>query len=437
MGELAERIENNFINIYSKFDILDKKLNNYHMKFHKINEMIDIIISDEYSKIYKTYYPMKNYDLVRDQFFINNAVIDIPLKANTYIIFKYIFESEYINIPLVINLKIDDVLEKDFNIHLKKHNEVRHMFKLDYNITTINFYLYLFNNEIYNDDKMEYLKKILFNNKKIKFNIFSFIYMNYYRKTVNNTANDVKLKMQIGALTVKITENINKINYLLEVDKNIKKDIVNNSNKIVSMNESITNNFNRISINDKNIKFKIDTINSNIDEIKSTLTNVKNDLSDFKVNENVANYSIQNFFIYDIDVENDYTLNKDNPKFFIFTYTLEDDFKVDSVLEINCKLLYDYTTYNNIGSLMHIFRLYNENNVLIHEYKNLKCTSGDNLKDDLNHIDLFYVKLNNDYSVIKIELILSILDTVTKSISCKLYNSLSSNFLCIKYIKKN
>ena len=45
----------------------------------------------------------------------------------------------------------------------------------------------------------------------------------YYRKTVNNTVNDVKLKMQIGALTVKMTENINKINDLLEVDKNIKK----------------------------------------------------------------------------------------------------------------------------------------------------------------------------------------------------------------------
>ena len=167
------------------------------------------------------------------------------------------------------------------------------------------------------------------------------------------------------------------------------------------------------------------------------MSNVENDLTHFKVNENTANYSIQNFFIYDIDVENDYTLNKDNPKIIIFTYTLEDDFKVDSVLEINCKLLYDYTTYNNIGSLMHNFRLYNENNVLIHEYKNLKCKSGDNLKDDLNHIDLFYVKLNNVYSVIKIELILSILDTVTKSVSRKLYNSLSSNFLCIKYIKKN
>ena len=175
MNEIVERVENNFINIYNKFDILDKKLNDYHMKFYKINEMIDIIISDEYNKIYKTYYPMKNYDLVQDRFFIYNELINVPLKKNSYINFEYIFESEYINIPLVINLKIDDVLEKDFNIYLKKHNQVRYMFKLDYNITKINFYLYLYNNEIYNDEKMEYLKKILFNNKKIKFNIFSFI----------------------------------------------------------------------------------------------------------------------------------------------------------------------------------------------------------------------------------------------------------------------
>ena len=58
--------------------------------------------------------------------------------------------------------------------------------------------------------------------------------MNYYRKRVNNTVNDVKLKMQMGALTLKITENINKINDLLEIDKSIKKDIVDNSNLINS-----------------------------------------------------------------------------------------------------------------------------------------------------------------------------------------------------------
>ena len=118
----------------------------------------------------------------------------------------------------------------------------------------------------------------------------------YYRKTVNKTVDDVKLKMQIGVLTVKITENINKINDLLEVDNDIKKDIVNNSNKIVSMNESITNNFNRICVNERSIKFKTDTINSNIDEMKSTLDNL--DLSSNN------KYSIENFFIYNIEIEN-------------------------------------------------------------------------------------------------------------------------------------
>ena len=183
-NSVIERIENNFINIYNKFDILDKKINNYHMKFHKINEMIDIIISNEYTKIYKTYHPMKNYDLMQNRFFIYNAVINIPLKKDSYIIFEYIFEAEYIDIPLVINLKIDDVLEKDFNINLKEYNRIRHVFKLDYNIAKINFYLYLYNNEIYNDEKMEYLKKILFNNRKIKLNIF--FYINILFITIEN-----------------------------------------------------------------------------------------------------------------------------------------------------------------------------------------------------------------------------------------------------------
>ena len=89
-----------------------------------------------------------------------------------------------------------------------------------------------------------------------KLNLIYFLlykYMNYYTKTVNNTANDVKLKMQIGALTVKISENINKINDLLEVDKNIKKDIADNSNSIKNMKNEI----------DLNLSDKIDKSNIN------------------------------------------------------------------------------------------------------------------------------------------------------------------------------
>ena len=129
----------------------------------------------------------------------------------------------------------------------------------------------------------------------------------YYRKPINKTVDDVNLKMQIGALTLKLSENNNKMNNLLEVDKDIKKDIVNNSNRIVSMNESITNNFNRISINDKNIKYQTGIINSNIDEIKSNLNNLN-------LSSN-SKYLIENFFIYNIETENSYKLSKDTPKF--------------------------------------------------------------------------------------------------------------------------
>ena len=220
---------------------------------------------------------------------------------------------------------------------------------------------------------MEYLKKILFNNKKL--NLIYFLlyrYMNYYRKPIEKTINDVKLKMQIGALTVKMAENINKVNDLLEVDKNIKKDIVNNSNKIVSMNESITNNFNRISINERSIKLKTDTIYSNIDEMKSNLDNL--DLSSSN------KYSIENFFIYNIGIENSYKLSKDTPRFSIFNYDLIDEFRKDNILEINCRLLYQYTNYKNIGLLIHIFKLYVGAGTMFYEYKSLLTNAGDNRK---------------------------------------------------------
>ena len=253
--------------------------------------------------------------------------------------------------------------------------------------------------------------------------------MNYYRKTVNNTVNDVKLKMQMAAFTLKLSENINKINNLLEVDKNIKKDIVDNSNSIKNINKDVTNNFNRIYINEKIIKFKTDTINSNIDEIKSNLGNL--DLS------SNSKYSIENFFIYNIEIENSYNLSKDTPRFSIFNYNLIDEFRKDNILEINCRLLYQCTNYNNIDFLLNIFKLYDDAGAMFYEYKSLLTNAGDNRKNDLIENDIFYVKLNDDYDVIKIELILSIIDNVTNTIDCKLYNTYNSNFLCIKHIKKN
>ena len=248
----------------------------------------------------------------------------------------------------------------------------------------------------------------------------------YYRG-LRNSLNDTKYKLLITSMTLKIDENKNNIN-------GIKNDIsgINDFSEKINTNEIyISNNLEKVNTNTSNISNNSEKINTNdndIDEIKSNLNDIKNNLSDFKMNKNISNYSMHNLFIYNIDVENNYTLNKDNPEFSIFTYNLEDNFKSNSILEVNCKLLYDYTTYNNIGALMHVFKLYDESNTLLHEYRNLKTSAGDNLKDDLNQIDLFYAKLNDNYSVIKIELILSILDNINKSVSCKLDNSLKSNY---------
>ena len=46
------------------------------------------------------------------------------------------------------------------------------------------------------------------------------------------------------------------------------------------------------------------------------------------------------------------------------------------------------------------------------------------------------MRLDDDYNIIKIELILSLIDDVNKTVDCEIYNAYNSNFLCVKYYKK-
>ena len=246
----------------------------------------------------------------------------------------------------------------------------------------------------------------------------------YYRKISENVDN-IKNSIDIASLLIKSQEVDLKIKDI-ENDNNENLTLIQTKiNDIENINTKVTNNYNITQINKKNIDFKTGIIDNQITAINSTLNNLK------------SKYSIENFFIYNIEIENTYSFNTDNPKFSIFNYDLVDDFKKDSILEVNARLLYDYNSYNNIGKLIHNYKLYDSENVLFHEYKSLKTNAGDNLKDDLSQIDLFYVKLNKDYIKIKIELILAMKEGITGTVICKLYNTFNSNFLCIKYIKKN
>ena len=254
----------------------------------------------------------------------------------------------------------------------------------------------------------------------------------YYRKiseNVDNIKNSIDItslliKSQEVDLKIKDIENNNNENLTL-----IQTKIDNIENDIENINTKVANNYNISQINKKNIDFKTGIIDNQISAINSTLNDLKN--------KNNSKYSIENYFIYNIEIENTYTFDSNNSNFSIFNYDLDDDFKKDSILEVNTKLLYDYSGYNNIGKSIHNYKLYDSENNLLYQYLTIKTNGGDNFRDELIQGDTFYVKLDKDYIKIKIELILAIKQGVSGSVTCKLYNTFNSNYLCVKYIKKN
>ena len=172
----------------------------------------------------------------------------------------------------------------------------------------------------------------------------------------NNIAENLTL---INTKSDIIEDNKNNISENLTLINSIENRLDNIENDIEDINTKVTKSYNITQINKKNIDFKTGIIDNQIIAINSTLNDLK------------TKYSIGNFFIYNIEIENTYTLNSNNLQFSIFNYDLEDDFKKDSILEINARLLYDYNTYNNIGKLIHNYKLYDSENVLFHEFKRL------------------------------------------------------------------
>ena len=239
----------------------------------------------------------------------------------------------------------------------------------------------------------------------------------YWRK-IEDVENDIENAMQISGILLKLKGYDEKIGDLGKIG--------DNSNNISSNLSKIGDNENNISSN----LTKIGNNKNNIDEINENLSNI-----DFNSGNK---YSIENFFIYNIEIEQNYKLNKDKRIFSIFKYTLEDDFKKDSILEIDCRLLYRYHNYNHIGLLRHIFKLYDDNDNMFYDYNSLNTNSGDNLRNDIKQNDVFYVKLNDNYKKIKIELILSLINDISNTtvVDCKIYNTYESNFLSVKYYKK-
>ena len=201
--------------------------------------------------------------------------------------------------------------------------------------------------------------------------------MNYYRKPINKVIEDVKLKMQLGALTLKLND-------LIGVDKNIKNDISTNSGKIDDNKNDISTNSN--------------LINSNTESISTNLEKI----------DNFTQYILQS----GKDFEEKYTIekqifkfNKNKHFYTMFEKEIEFEFTKNSLLFVKNNMYYKYDDLSNdYHRLQHEYNIYDGDN-LIHKYLFNKDTYYDESIDPILHTNEdFCICFKKNYNKIKINL---------------------------------
>ena len=249
----------------------------------------------------------------------------------------------------------------------------------------------------------------------------------YYRKTVNKVVNDVKLKMQLGALTLKLNENNNKIDDLIGVDKSIKKDISTNTGKIgynksdISTNSSlISTNTSNISTNSRRIITNKSAISTNLEQISTNTSAISSNSGQISTNTKSISTNLEkidNFTQYILqsgkDFEEKYTIekqifkfNKDKHFYTMFEKEIEYDFTKNSLLFVKNHMYYKYENLSDdYHRLQHEYNIYDNEDNLIHKYLFNKDTYYDESLDPILHTNEdFCICFKKNYNKIKINL---------------------------------
>ena len=212
--------------------------------------------------------------------------------------------------------------------------------------------------------------------------------MNYYRKTVDNTANDLKLKMQMGALTLKLSENNGNIS--------------SNLSKINTNTSDISNNHNFTQINKKKSEFNTSLIDANRDNIAANLTKINSiEENNLKINNEIFNNQ------YDI-VNQSFNFNENNHLYKLFEKVIENNM-VNGELIINTIINYKYYNLeNDINRLTHLYQFYDDKNELFYsitlDNHDFRVPSNSD-KNILNVSDNFCFNIDNKD---KIKIVLSL-----------------------------
>ena len=177
--------------------------------------------------------------------------------------------------------------------------------------------------------------------------------MNYYRKPINKTIDDIKLKMQMAAFTLKLIENKNNISSnssLLDTNKN----------NISTLKTDVSNNYNFTRINKKKSDNNTTFIDTNRD-------NIANNLS--KINTIEQNYKLKDIIIIDIIKSQIPETVDSNNEFVIINSSLE-NLKKDSYIQFDSSIsIFFHKHYINIAFFHILLEYFNDKKVLIESVK--------------------------------------------------------------------
>ena len=210
--------------------------------------------------------------------------------------------------------------------------------------------------------------------------------MNYYRKPIDEVANDVKLKMQLGALTLKISENNKKIDDLIGVDKDIKNDVSTNSGQISTNKNNISTNLAKIENNKSSISTNLEKIDNFTQYVLEKSSKV------FKQKQIIKNQIFR--------------FNKNKHFYTLFEKEIEYYFLKNSLLFVKNNMYYKYENLSNdYYRLQHEYNIYDSENNLIHKYLSNKDTYYYESLDPILHTgEDFCIYFKKNYKKIKLNL---------------------------------
>ena len=261
----------------------------------------------------------------------------------------------------------------------------------------------------------------------------------YYRD-INSNKDIIKFKLQLGAILLKLNENNLNISNIGVNITELDTAIENNDKDIKSNYDICIGNSNNLADIDRKIyaiNNNITEINSDIEGINGNITNINSDIENIEEsNKNIIKhkYSIENIWLYNIDILNTYIIDSSSVN--LFECYIEGDFVTNSILEIYCNVLYKYGSYNDIGLLKHIYSLIDANDNIISTHSITHANSGDNYTNHLTMNDSFSILFKNSHtSKLKIRLQLGKASTnSSKAVGLRIMNPYNSNIIRIKHI---